>query len=355
VLDTHFPLWLSGFRYHEAAELLERRPDTVFFSMVRTGESWPRPVYPLSDFARLSEELGVTDVYFVFLNFAVSVLGLRDHPGTATCGGIPPDMGVAPVLAERGIRVHMTMYPGGGLDTDTDPELMRAVADRCTTVFTNTAEAVAAVPQAIRIAGPMATELYAFRPRERRTPFRFVFAADHRPRKGLDTALAALAQLDERFHLHVVGPHEPFVRHVPPERLTYHGVLQPADLRGVYWACDAFVSPVRPEGPDGQPGEVGLVDGFPTTTACEALASGCALVSSNPRGEHWIVEPDEHFLEFGVHDADALADCLRRLEADRDLRDALAERGAARIREVMDVRRVVDAKLRAMDLVAATG
>ncbi len=353
VLDTHFPLWLSGFRYHEAAELLERRPDTVFFSMARTGEPWPRPVYPLSDFARLSEELGVTDVYMVFLNFAVSVLGLRDHPGTATCGGIPPDMGVSRVLAERGIRVHMTMYPGGGLVTDTDPELMRAVADRCTTVFTNTAEAVTAVPKAIRIAGPMATDLYAFRPRERRTPFRFVFAADHRPRKGLDTALAALAALDERFHLHVVGPHEPFVRHLPSDRLTYHGVLKPEDLRGVYWACDAFVSPVRPEGPDGQPGEVGLVDGFPTTTACEALASGCALVSSNPRGEHWIVEPDVHFVEFPVQDAEALAAALRRLEADRDLRDRLAEQGAARIREVMDVRRVVDAKLRAMELVPA--
>jgi glycosyltransferase involved in cell wall biosynthesis len=354
VLDTHFPLWLSGFRYHEAAELLERRPDTVFFSMARTGESWPRPVYPLSDFGRLADELGVTDVYMVFLNFAVSVLGLQAHPGTATCGGIPADMGVSRVLEENGIRVHMTMYPGGGLVTDTDPELMRAVAARCTTVFTNTAEAVAAVPEAIRVAGPMATDLYGFRPRERRTPFRFVFAADHRPRKGLDTALAALAQLDDRFHMHVVGPHEPFVRHVPPDRLTYHGVLKPADLRGVYWACDAFVSPVRPEGPDGQPGEIGLVDGFPTTTACEALASGCALVSSNPRSEHWIVEPGEHFIEFPVQDADALADALRRLEADRDLRDRLAEQGAARIREVMDVRRVVDAKLRAMELVPAS-
>jgi glycosyltransferase involved in cell wall biosynthesis len=353
VLDTHFPLWLSGFRHHEATELLARRPDTAFFSAVRTGEPWPRPVYSMSEFPRLAGELGITDVYFVFLNFAVSVLGLRDHPGTATCGGIPGDMGVAATLAERDIRVHMTMYPGGGLVTNTDPELMRAVAARCTTVFTNTAEAVAAVPEAIRIAGPMATDFYEFRPREREQPFRFVFAADNRPRKGLDTALAALAQLDERFHMHVVGAHEPFVRHVPPDRLTYHGVLRPADLRGVYWGCDAFISPVRPEGPDGRPGEIGLVDGFPTTTACEALASGCALVSSNPRGEHWIVEPEEHFFEFPVQDADALAATLRRLEADRDLRDRVAEQGAARIREVMDVRRVVDAKLRAMELVPA--
>jgi glycosyltransferase involved in cell wall biosynthesis len=227
---------------------------------------------------------------------------------------------------------------------------MRAVAARCATVFTNTAEAVAAVPEAIRIAGPMATDLYGFQPRERRQPFRFVFAADRQLRKGLDTALVALAQLDDRFHLHVVGPHETFVAHIPPERLTFHGVLKPLELRGVYWACDAFVSPVRQSGSEADPGEVGLVDGFPTTTACEALASGCALVSSNPRSEHWIVEPDKHFLEFPVQDADALAAALRRLEADRDLRDGLAERGAARIREVMDVRRVVDAKLEAMGL-----
>ena len=140
------------------------------------------------------------------------------------------------------------------------------------------------------------------------------------------------------------------MRGFPPDRLTFHGVLKPAELRDVYWQCDAFVSPVRPEGLDGMPGEVGLVDGFPTTTACEALASGCALVSSNPRSEHWIVEPDVHFVEFPVQDADALAAAMRRLEADRDLRDALAERGAARIRERMNVRRVVDIKLAAMDL-----
>jgi glycosyltransferase involved in cell wall biosynthesis len=350
VLDTHFPLWLSGFRYHEAAELLERRPDTVFFSMARTGESWPRPVYPLSDFGRLADELGITDVYMVFLNLTVSVLGLHGHPGTATCGGIPPDMRVAPVLAERDIRVHTTLYPGGGLVIDTDPDLLRAVGERCATVFTNAGEALAALPDAIRMAGPIATDLYTFQEREPATPFRFVFAAADRPLKGLDTALEALAQLDERFHMHVVGPHQPYVSHVPPERLTYHGPLDPIELRGVYWACDAFISPVRVAGQEGAPGERGLVDGFPTSTACDALASGCALVSSNPRGEHWILEPEEHFLEFPVQDADALAAALRRLEADRALRDRLAERGAARIREVMDVREVVDAKLRAMGL-----
>jgi hypothetical protein len=335
VLDSHFPLWLSGFRYHEAAELVARRPDTAFFTMVRTGEPWPRPVYPLSDFARLADELQITDVYLVSLNVAVSVLGMHDHPGAATCGGIPRDLGVNRILAERGIRVHLTMYPGGGLGAGTGPELLRAVAERCATVFTSAAEAVAAVPEAPRIAEPVATDFYGFRPREPGSPFRFVVDADRAAANAFGIALAALAQLDKRFHLHVIGQQEELVRQFPPGRLTVHGALAPADLRGLYWACDAFV------------------DGFPTTTACEALASGCALVSSNPGG-HWLVEPDAHFLEFPVQDADALAERLRRLEADRDLRDQLAVRGAERVREAMNVRGVVDAKLRAMELAPVT-
>jgi hypothetical protein len=346
VIDTAFPNELSGFRYHEAAELLERRPDTAFFAVQRTREPWPRPVYPLHQLPRLAGPLGITDAYAVFLNLTASLLGLQDHPGAATCAGMLPDWGIARALASNKIRLHATIYPGGGLVAGTDPELLRAVGKRAATVFTNTAEVLAAIPGAIRVGGVMATGFYAFRERERPRPFRLVFAADARPRKGLDTALAALALLDERFHLHVVGPHAP----VPDPRITFHGVLKPHALRSVYWACDVFVSPVRPEGPDGLPGEVGLVDGFPTTTASEALASGCALVSSNPRGEHWLLEPGEHFIEFPVGDAAALAAAVTRLEADRDLRDALARRGAARIRELMDVQSVVAAKLDAMGL-----
>ena len=63
VLDTHFPRWLSGFRYHEAAELLERRPDTVFFSAARTGESWDRPGLPAERLRAARRRAGVTDAY----------------------------------------------------------------------------------------------------------------------------------------------------------------------------------------------------------------------------------------------------------------------------------------------------
>ena len=352
LLDTHFPLELSGFRWHEAKAMLALVPEMAFFSAAPTGESWTRPVHPLADFPLLAGGLGITDVYCVFLNFTVSLLGLQGHPGAATCGGIPPDMGIGRVLRERGIRLHSTLYPGGGLVTGTDPELLRAVAARCETVFTNASEVEAAVTKAIRMPGPMATDFYTFEPRPRRQPFRLVFAADNRPRKGLDTALAAHALLDGRFHLDIAGPNEGYLKGVQQDRITFHGILEPARLRELYWTADAFVSPVRPEGPDGRPGEVGLIDGFPTSTACEALASGCALISSNPRGDDWILTAGRHYLEVGMDDPVALAEAIDLLERDRNLRDSIAERGAARIRAAMDVRTVTRAKLDAMGIVA---
>ena len=238
---------------------------------------------------------------------------------------------------------------GGRIVTGTDPELLRAVAARSATVFTNTAEAVAAVPEAIRVEGPMAVDFYEYRPRPRRDTFHMAFAADHRPRKGLDTTLQALAKLDDRFHLHVIGPHEPFVRGFPPDRLTFHGVLNPPSCGtctgGATRSCRPCGRRARRHAGRDRP--------------CRRLSDDHGLRGAGVRLRARLVQPaqraldrrpDVHFLEFPVQDADALATAMRRLEADRDLRDALAERGAARIRERMNVRRVVDIKLAAMDL-----
>lgn len=357
LLDTHFPFSLSGFRWHEAKAMLELLPDTVFFSLHETGESWPVTVRPLAAFPAVAAELGITDVYSVFLNFAVGLLGLEGHPGTDKCAGIAPGIAITPELWNLGIRFHTTLYPGGGLVADIDPELLRAVATRADTVFTNATEVVSAVPDAVRIAGSIANEFYAFRGRPHREgqPFRIVFAADDRPRKGLDTALAAFQLLDARFVLDIAGPNERYLEGIPRDRITLHGFLEPEKLRELYWSADAFVSPVRPEGPDGPPEELGLIDGFPTTTASEALASGCALVSSNPRGDHWVLAAGEHYLEIPVQDHVALAAALDQLERDRALRDRLAQQGASRVREMMDVQETTRLKLGVMgfDVAAA--
>ena len=312
---------------------------------------------PLEAFPAVAAELGITDVYSVFLDFAVGLLGLQGHPGTDKCAGIAPGIAITPELWNLGIRFHTTLYPGGGLVADIDPELLRAVATRADTVFTNATEVASAVPDAVRIAGSIANEFYAFRGRPRRDgqPFRIVFAADDRPRKGLDTALAAFQLLDARFVLDIAGPNERYLEGVPRDRITLHGFLAPEKLRELYWSADVFISPVRPEGPDGPPEELGLIDGFPTTTASEALASGCALISSNPRDDHWVLAAGEHYLEIPVQDHVALAGALDQLERDRGLRDRLAEQGASRVREMMDVHATTRLKLGVMgfDVAAA--
>ena len=176
-----------------------------------------------------------------------------------------------------------------------------------------------------------------------------MFAADDKPRKGLDTALAALAMLGSAVHMDIVGPHEKR-RASLPANTTLHGWLQPEALREVYWNADVFVSPVRAEAQDAPPGERGVVDGFPTTAASEAVISGLALISSNPRGEDWLLRAGDHYREVPVANAPALAEAIAELAADPAERSRLARDGAARLREIGDVRSVVAAKLAAMGL-----
>jgi glycosyltransferase involved in cell wall biosynthesis len=351
VLDTTFPWSRSGFRHNEARELLRRRPDTVFFTQHHTPEMWEGPVYPLRHFDALAAELGITDVYAVFANFVAGLLGLDDHPDADTVGHVVREISIADTLERRGMRFHSTVYPGGGLMPVTSQDLLGEIARRSATVFSNAAEVLDAVPDAKRVPVPMETDFYSFRPRVRGPLLRAVFAADAKPRKGLAVALAALERLDGEVHLDVVGPRRHLNTHtLPPGITTFHEWLPPERLREIYWGADVFVSPVSVEGPDAPKGEVGVIDGFPTTAASEALASGCALISSNPRGEDWLLRPGEHYLEIPMHDPDALAAALLSLAADRAERDRLARVGAHRLREIGDVRHVVAAKLAAMGL-----
>jgi glycosyltransferase involved in cell wall biosynthesis len=348
VVDGPFPLPASGFRCAEAAELLALRPDTAFFSAAPTGEPWPAPVHPLHAFAELAPQLGITDVYAVFLNHVAGLLGLECEAGAAGCGGVRPGTSIAEALARHGIALHATLYPGGGLTTLTDPALVRRVAERCATVFSNADEALAASPRVRRMPGPIATDHYAFRKRGMARPLEVVFAAADNPRKGLDTVLAAVARLGDAVHLHVVGP--PPERVAGLERVSHHGWLAPDALRELYWRCHVVASPTRIEREDRRPGEVGLLDGFPTTTSCDAVAAGCALVASSPRGDRSVLLPGEHYLEVPPEDPEALAQALRALAADPARRERLAWAGAARVREGHDVGVVARAKLAAMGL-----
>lgn len=286
----------------EAAALLERRPGTVFFSVGRSAERWPRPVYPLAELPALIAPLGITDVYATSLALGVRLLGLEKHPGAARL----PEV-AAPKLS--GQRVHVEA------DVTADPALLKAVAERAATVFSEQT-----APNVVTVARSVATGRYAFRRRPHRRPFQLLYAgrAD-----GLASMLDAVSRLDgERFLLHVAGPHEERLqRH--PGRVVLHAESEPK----VCWECDAVVAA-----------------GAPAPEALEALASGCALVGTGAD----VLEPDVHFLD--ARDPDAIAAALLRLEGDRALRDRLAKQGAERVRETLGAEAVLDAKLARMQL-----
>jgi glycosyltransferase involved in cell wall biosynthesis len=350
VLDTHLPWRLSGFRFHEFSEIQRQRPDTVFFSLYGMMEPFPAPVHALADFPRLAPRLGVTDVYFVFLNFAVGLLGLSDHPDAPTVLGVRRDIALDDVFRACGMRVHVTVYPGGGLLPDTPVRLLRAIDDRADTVFTNVAEVTNALPNARFSHAVTATRFYADRPRLERDGLRLVFAADDRPRKGLKTLIEAFNQLDAAYHLDLVGPHRRHLASITNSRFAWHGWLPPEALRDIYWNADVFVSPVTRDVGGDEHSEPGTIDGFPTSTAVDAMSTGICLVTSNPRQEHRVVQAGEHYVEIPDRDPHALAGVLRELRADPVRRRGVAASGMRRIRQTMAVERGVRDKLAAMGL-----
>jgi len=354
VVDSHFPWRLSGFRYHEAEEVLRRLPDTLFFSLYRLTDPFPAPVHALADFPTVAPGAGVTDVLMTFLNFSVGVLGVAaNHP----VPGARSDISLWSVLERWDIRAHATLYRGGGLFPDTTPDVLLALGRRCTTVFTSVPEVVGVLPDAVATVVPVPGDFYAWKARPDDGPddLRLVFVGDDRPRKGLMTLLDAMADLGPGFSLDVVGPHERHGARLAALGAVAHGWLVPAELREVLWGADVVVAPATSDRPEDGYGDTGMVDGFPTTAARVAMLSGCCLVGSNPTGEQSPIRPDEHYVAVPERDTEALVDALRWLQGHPDERRAIARRGADAVRGWCDVAPVVAAKLTRMGLLADAG
>jgi glycosyltransferase involved in cell wall biosynthesis len=353
---AYFPWRRSGFRYHEALALHERRPDTLFFSQWRLTDAFPAPVRPLAEFPRIALRAGITDVYAVFLRFLEGLCGLAPlAPGGEPHPMDGPDLWS--FLRAARFRVHGSVYPGGGYTATPEAlERVRALGGRLDTTFSYIPEVLAAIPGVTPV--PQAFTDTAF---YRRTDDRWsqtdplvgLFAADRAPRKGIDVALAAVRELGGGFHLHVVGPHEDRTPEVPPGRATFHGWLDPEGLRALHRRTHVFLSPVQVEPPGAPRSDVGVVDGFPTQAATDAMSSGCLLVSANPAEDRRVLRPDEHYLERPA-DPRALRATLQELRANPARMRAIADAGTDRVRERMGVDRGVEAKLAAMGLYPST-
>ena len=140
-VDGHFPWHKSGFRYADALALHAARPDTVFFSLYETTDDFPAPVLPLAQFPKLAPQLGVTDVYGVFLDFMAGIVGLRRGRTEPLSPIEGPDLSA--VIRRHGMRVHAGLYPGGGfLPTEYGYAEARRLVAACDTTLTWVAAAL---------------------------------------------------------------------------------------------------------------------------------------------------------------------------------------------------------------------
>ena len=254
-----------------------------------------------------------------------------------------PDLSA--VIRRDGMRVHAGLYPGGGfLPTEYGYAETRRLVAACDTTLTWVAAALDHVEGLTPIAPAVIdTGYHHVTPRDfGARPLQLLFCADDKPRKGLDVALAALAELggDAPVHLHVVGPHDPAKAAALglADRTTYHGWMDRPALRDLHARCHVFVSPVTAEVAGDPASDGGIVDGFPTTAAAEAMSSGVLLLTGNPERDHRQLRPGTDHVELPAEPG-AFADAIRRVLAQPGEAAEIAASGAARIRERFDVRR----------------
>ena len=141
-------------------------------------------------------------------------------------------------------------------------------------------------------------------------------------RKGVETAVAALARLPEAT-LSIAGGwdegEEARLRELAAgagaaERVRFLGQRTREEVRAEYADCDAVVFPVIWEEP------WGLVP-------LEAMARGRPVVATGRGGSGEYLRDGENALLFEAGDADGLAEAVRRLAADPGLRARLREGG----------------------------
>lgn len=336
-VDSHFPWERSGFRYADALALHEAHPETVFFSMYEMTDPFPAPVLPLADFPRLAPALGVTDVYGVFLDFMSGVLGIPRPPGHPV--GVADGLDLSRVIRDHGMRTHALLYPGGGLlASDESLDRVGRLVEAADQVFSYVTPALERYPSITPIdPATIDTGFYHRVPLDLRAdPVQLLFAADSKPRKGLDVALAAQRLVDEthRVHLTVAGPNEALAGEAGRSS-SFVGWQTREELRALHRETAIFLSPVRAEvvGED----DGGIVDGFPTTAAAEAMSSGCLLITGNPEGDHRSLRPGIDHLECAPT-PEAFAAAIRWAIDHPEEAATIAANGATRVREHLDVR-----------------
>jgi glycosyltransferase involved in cell wall biosynthesis len=138
----------------------------------------------------------------------------------------------------------------------------------------------------------------------------FLYVGNDKPHKNVDVLVDAFAKI-ENASLVLTGA--AFDRFKSRERVIVTGFVDDAELAALYRGAIALVMPSREEG-----------FGLP---ALEAMASGCAVITSNAAA---LVEITGDAALHAEPTAASLADAMTRVASDESLRSMLASRGVAR-------------------------
>jgi glycosyltransferase involved in cell wall biosynthesis len=141
----------------------------------------------------------------------------------------------------------------------------------------------------------------------------FLYVGNDKPHKNVDVLVDAFSRIDDASLLLTGGAFERFKSR---ERVVVTGFVDDAELAALYRGAIALVIPSREEG-----------FGLP---ALEAMASGCAVITSNAAALIEITGDTALHVE---PNAASLADAMTRVASDESLRAGLASRGIARAKE----------------------
>ncbi|CAN7655872.1 glycosyltransferase [Paenibacillus sp. LjRoot153] len=339
VIDTQFPWKLSGFRYWENRQIHAQRPDTIFFATHPYHDTFPTTVYPFSEFQHIAISHGITDVYCVFLNLTLSLLGLCSLPDGSHMPGSNLGWNIRAFLEDRKIKLHSTLYPGGGLEPGTSIEFLNYAATHCSTIFTNIDEVLGSIPSSLYYPVVINTDLFAYSPKHATLPIEVTFCAFNYPRKGFPLLIQAFNMLPEDFHLNIVGDWQDHLHLLTNSHYSFHGLLEPESLRSIYKRTHVFVNCSSQD--------QFALDGFPTTAAVDAMSTGCILVSTNPRNDRLVLQSGVDYIEVAA-DAQAIANTLLWIKANFKEALNIGTHGAETINERFDVKNIVRSKLKHM-------
>jgi glycogen synthase len=161
--------------------------------------------------------------------------------------------------------------------------------------------------------------------------WRLLYVGRIDPRKGIDLAIQALAELPAESRIEIVGDGD--AEHLADlqslaerigvrSRVGFHGAEDRSGLQARYAAADVVLFPVRWSEP------WGLVP-------LEAMSVGTPVIATGRGGSGEYLRDGENCLLFDPDGGAApLAAAIRRLASDQELRDRLRERGHATSRSI---------------------